>query len=181
VFPKALAHQRLREHGRRRRAVTGNVVGLLSYFLDQLGTDLLPRVLELDLLGDGHTIVGDRGGAPLLLEYHVPALGAEGYLHGVGELIHAALEAAPGVLVKRDHLRCHWFQSSVAYVRTGRRPRRTAFPGSSPVLLRAMPRRPIPPYGCHSHRESANAMFSTLRGRVQTPNLRPGSVRACRD
>src|SRR6202035_1034918 len=108
VFPKALAHQRLREHGRRRRAVTGNVVGLLSYFLDQLGTDLLPRVLELDLLGDGHTIVGDRGGAPLLLENHVPALGAEGYLHGVGKLVHAALEAAPGVLVKRDHLRCHW-------------------------------------------------------------------------
>src|ERR1700742_1984583 len=97
-----------------------------GFFADQLGTDLLPRVLELDLLGDGHAIVGDRGGSPLLLEYHVPALGAEGYLHGVGKLVHAALEAAPGVLVKRDHLRCHWFQSSVAYVRTGRRPRRTA-------------------------------------------------------
>src|SRR6202035_3977483 len=132
VFPKALAHQRLREHGRRRRAVTGNVVGLLRYFLDQLGTDLLPRVLELDLLGDGHAIVGDRGGAPLLLENHIPTLAAEGYLHGVGKLVHAALEAAPGVLVKRDHLRCHWYQSSVATLgpteaRDGRHATRQSF------------------------------------------------------
>src|SRR5882724_7857500 len=88
-------------------AVAGHVVGLLRYFLDQLGADLLIRVLELDLLGDGHAIVGDRGGSPLLLENHVPALGAESDLNGVGKLVHAALEAAPGVLVKRDHLRCH--------------------------------------------------------------------------
>src|SRR3984885_4261330 len=158
--PQALAHQRLGEHGRRRRAVTGNVVGLLSYFLDQLGTDLLPRVLELDLLGDGHAIVGDRGGSPLLLEYHVPALGAEGYLHGVGKLVHAALEAAPGVLVKRDHLRCHWFQSSVAYVRTGRSPRRTAHHTAVPFL---------PPGGTSS--PDPVVLVVTLTGRVPTPCL----------
>src|SRR5215468_1108534 len=63
---QALAHERLGQHGRRRRAVAGHVVGLLRYFLDKLGADLLPRVLELDLLGDGHAIVGDRGCAPLL-------------------------------------------------------------------------------------------------------------------
>ena len=110
-------------------AVTGNIVGLLGDFLDQLGADLLPRVLELDLLGDGHAIVGDRGGAPLLLEYHVPALGAEGYLHGVGELVHTAFEAAPGVLVKRDHLRCHRLQSSVAYARIEPTPATAGTPG----------------------------------------------------
>src|SRR6202012_2505002 len=104
---QALAHERLGQHGSRRRAVAGHVVGLLRYFLDKLGADLLPRVLELDLLGDGHAIVGDRGGSPLLLEHHVAALGAESYLHGVGQLVHAALEATPGVLVERDHLRCH--------------------------------------------------------------------------
>src|ERR1039457_4084937 len=111
---QALAHQRLGQHGSRRRAVSGHVVGLLRYFLDKLGADLLPRVLELDLLGDGHAIVGDRGGSPLLLEYHVAALRAESYLHGVGELVHTAFEAAPGFLVKRDHLGCHRLQSSVA-------------------------------------------------------------------
>src|SRR6202008_2595016 len=175
---QALAHQRLSQHGRRRRAVAGNVVGLLRYFLNQLGADLLPRVLELDLLGDGHAIVGDRGGSPLLLEYHVPALGAEGYLHGVGKLVHAALEAAPGVLVKRDHLRCHWFQSSVAYVRTGRRPRRAAPPRGSPFL---------PPSGTSSPDPAVvvvtltgrvpSPMFSTLIGRVQTPRPRAGRSR----
>src|SRR2546429_6309990 len=50
--------------------------------------------------------------SPLLLENHVPALGAEGDLNGVGQLVHAAFEAAPGFLVKRDQLRCHWLQSS---------------------------------------------------------------------
>src|SRR6201986_4801578 len=58
---QALAPQRRGQHGRRRRAVAGHVVGLLRYFLDKLGADLFPRVLELDLLGDGHAIVGDRG------------------------------------------------------------------------------------------------------------------------
>ena len=101
---QALADQRLGEHGRGRRAVTGDVVRLLGDLLDELGADLLVRVLELDLLGDGDTVVGDRGGAPLLLEDDVAALGAEGHLDGVGELVHAALEAAPGLLVERDDL-----------------------------------------------------------------------------
>ncbi len=174
---QALADECLGQHGGGRRAVAGDVVGLLRYFLDQLGTDLLPRVLKLDLLGDGNTIVGDRGGAPLLLENDVPALRAEGNLHGVGELVHAALEAAPGFLVKRDQLRCHWLQSSVSVRATGRRPRRTACQGAVPSCYRAMPRRPIPPYGCHSPMESANAMFSTRRGRVQTPRRRTGRSR----
>ena len=101
---QALADQRLGQDGRRRRAVTGHVVGLLGDLLDQLGADLLVRVLELDLLGDAHTIVGDGGGAPLLLEHDVAALRAERHLDGVGEDVHAPLEAAARLLVERDHL-----------------------------------------------------------------------------
>ncbi|PQP55170.1 hypothetical protein C6A88_00180, partial [Mycolicibacterium austroafricanum] len=41
--------------------VAGDVVSLLGNFLDQLSADLLVGILQLDLLGDGHTIVGDRG------------------------------------------------------------------------------------------------------------------------
>src|SRR5579859_6584290 len=143
---QALADQRLGKNGGSRRAVTGHVVRLLGYFLDELGADLLPRVLELDLLGDGHAIVGDRGGSPLLLEHHVPALGAEGYLDDVGQLVHAALEAAPGVLVIRDHLRCHRLLVLLELVpvdcRPGRRPRRTAAEQAVPSCLRALPHRP---------------------------------------
>src|SRR5262249_36078573 len=85
-------------------AVAGHVVSLLGYFLDQLGPDLLIGVFELDLLGDRHAIVGNGGGAPLLLEYDVASLGAEGDPYGVGELVHPALQGAPGALVKGNQL-----------------------------------------------------------------------------
>src|SRR4051794_10251057 len=102
---QTLAHHRLGQHGRGRRTVTGDVVGLLCYFLDELGADLLVRVFELDFLGNGHAVVGDRRRAPLLLEDDVAALGAERHLDGVGEGVHPSLEAAPGFLVERNELR----------------------------------------------------------------------------
>src|SRR5262249_54496912 len=71
---------------------------------DQLRPDLLVRVLELDLLGDAHTVVGDGGRAPLLLQHDVAALRAERHLHGVGEGVHAPLETAARLLVERDNL-----------------------------------------------------------------------------
>src|SRR5690606_31803422 len=49
-------------------------------------------------------VVGDGGRAPGLLEHDVAPLGAEGDLDGVGELVHTALETAPGLLVVRDEL-----------------------------------------------------------------------------
>ena len=36
-----------------------------------LGAHVLVAVLELDLLGHGHTVLGDRGRAPLLVEHDV--------------------------------------------------------------------------------------------------------------
>ncbi len=101
---QALTNHRPREHGGGGGAVAGDVVGLLRDFLDQLGADLLVRILEIDLLGDGHAVVGDRGGAPLLLEDDVAALGAEGDAYGVGELVHARLEASASLLVESDGL-----------------------------------------------------------------------------
>src|SRR5215470_16338277 len=177
---QALAHERLGQHRGRRRAVTGYVVGLLGYFLDQLGADLLPRVLELDLLGDGHAIVGDRGGSPLLLEHHVAALRAEGDLDDVGKLVHAALEAAPGVLVIRDHLRCHRLQFLFLIpgpeVPTEPTP---ATDGSAWEQSHPAPGSASSPRSrymiCHSQPESANDLFSTLGPRVQAePAAREG-------
>ena len=101
---QALANQGPGQHGGGGGAVTGDVVGLLGYFLDQLGPDLLVGVLELDLLGDGDAVVGDGGGAPLLLQHHVAALGAERDAHGVGELVHPALQRPAGVLVEGNQL-----------------------------------------------------------------------------
>ena len=85
-------------------AVTGDVVGLLGHLLDQLGPDLLVGVLELDLLGDRDAVVGDGGGAPLLVQHDVAALRAEGDPDGVGQLVHPGLERPPGLLVEGDQL-----------------------------------------------------------------------------
>ena len=101
------------QDGGRGGAVTGHVVGLLGHFLDQLGADLLEGVLEVDLLGDRHAVVGDRRGAPLLVEHHVAALGAEGDADGVRQLVHAGLEAAAGVLLEGDDLG-HLVYSSIS-------------------------------------------------------------------
>ncbi len=103
---QALADERLGEHGRGGGAVSGDVVGLLRDLLDELRADLLVRVVELDLLGDGHAVVRDRGGAPLLLEHDVAATRAEGHLDRVGQDVQAALEAAAGLLIESDDL-CH--------------------------------------------------------------------------
>ncbi len=111
---QALANERLSEHGRGRRAVTGDVVGLLGDLLDELRADLLVRVVELDLLGDRDTVVRDRGGAPLLLEHDVATAGAKRHLDGVGQDVQAALEATTGLLIESDDL-CH-----VCFVLPGR-------------------------------------------------------------
>ena len=109
---QALADERLGEHDRRGRAVTGDVVGLLGDLLDELRADLLVRVVELDLLGDRDAVVRDRGGAPLLLEHDVAAARAERDADGVGQDVQAALEAAAGLLVESNDL-CHMCFSSL--------------------------------------------------------------------
>ena len=100
---QAFTNECLGKHGCSCGAVASDIVGLLGDLFNELGTDLLVGILEIDLLGDGHTIVGDRGGAPLLLENDVAALRAQGDLHGVGEHVHAALERPPGLLVECNH------------------------------------------------------------------------------
>ena len=87
-------------------AVAGNVVGLGGDLFDELRAHILKGVLELDLLGDGHAVVGDEGRAELLLQDHVAALGPQGDLHGVGQLIEAALQCLAGFFAVFQLL-CH--------------------------------------------------------------------------
>ena len=162
-----------REHGGGRRAVTGDVVGLLGDFLDQLGADLLVRVLEVDLLGDGDAVVGDRGCAPLLLEDDVAALRAERDADGVGELVHARLERPAGVLVVGDLLR-HVYDPLGS--RLGER------------WVRQWPSKPAPRPGSarpdglrrtwHSDRSSANPCWHSRTESANGPALTSGGTRA---
>src|SRR5581483_11256971 len=73
-----------------------------SDLLEELGAHVLEGVLELDLLSDGHAVVGDRRSAELLVEHIVAALRPERDLDGRGELVDAALQLPPGILVKYE-------------------------------------------------------------------------------
>src|ERR1700730_15077612 len=94
----------LRQHRRRGRAIPGHVVSLGGDLLGELGTQVLVRILQLHLPGDGHAVVGDGGSAPLLVDKDVAALWAQRHFHGVREAVHAALQCAPRFLVELQHL-----------------------------------------------------------------------------
>src|SRR5262249_28594704 len=85
---------------RRGGAITCHVVGLGGDLLGELCTQVLPRVLQLDLLRDGHAVVCDGRSAPLLVDDNVAAAWAERHLDGVRELVHAALERPPRFLTE---------------------------------------------------------------------------------
>src|SRR5205085_4480287 len=97
---QALADDRLGEHGRGRRAVTGDVVGRRGDLADELRALVLEDVLDLDLAGDRDAVIRDGRRAALLVEHDVPALRAEGHLDRIGEGVDAALQSAPCVLVE---------------------------------------------------------------------------------
>jgi hypothetical protein len=83
-----------------------DVVGLGGDLLGELGADVLEGILELDLLGDGHAVVGDRGGAEPLVQDDVPALGPERDLDRVREGIDATLECVTSLFIE-EQLLCH--------------------------------------------------------------------------
>ena len=104
---EALAHDRLGEHGRGRRAVAGDVVRRRGDLADELRALVLERVLDLDLAGDGDAVVRDRRRPELLVEDDVAALRAERHLDRVGEGVDAPLERAARVLVELQLLVSH--------------------------------------------------------------------------
>ena len=58
----ALAENRLRQHGGRRSAVTGDVRRLRRNFAHHLRAEVLELVFQIDFLGDGNAVLGHRGG-----------------------------------------------------------------------------------------------------------------------
>ena len=102
----ALAKNRLGEDGGRGGAIAGHVVGLAGGFLDELGAEVLVRILKVDVLGHGHAVLGDLRRAPALVEDSVAAAGAERALYGTGEFGHAGEQRLTGLVVEH-HLFGH--------------------------------------------------------------------------
>ena len=103
---QAFGDDGLGQHGGGGGAVAGDVVGLGGGFLQKLGAHVLERILQLDFLRHGHAVMGDGGGAPLLVQGDVAALGAEGGLDGLGQDVDADLEVAAGFFGE-NQLLCH--------------------------------------------------------------------------
>jgi hypothetical protein len=97
-------NQRLGQHRGRRRAVTGDIVGLLRHLLDQFSPDPFERRVELDVPGDPHTVVGDCRDTPLAGQHDIAAPRAESDLHRVGKDVQAAFQAVSGLHVEHDQL-----------------------------------------------------------------------------
>src|SRR5207249_2454357 len=104
---QTLAEHRLGEHRRRRGAVARQIRRLGRHFLHHLGAHVLDRVLELNLLRDGNAVLRDGRITELLVDDNVPALGTEGDLHRLGQLVDAPLEPGAGLDIELQLLRRH--------------------------------------------------------------------------
>jgi len=131
---RALAVDGLRQQGGGGGAVAGDVGGLRGDLAHHLRAHVLQRIAELDLLGDGDAVLGDRGRAELLLDDDVAALGTEGHLDRVGELVDTPQDRGPRVpgvddlfghvSSPRDSLRSLWGapgQATTARISSSRR------------------------------------------------------------
>ena len=107
---RAFAVDGLRQHGRGGGAVAGDVGRLARDFADHLRAHVLERVLQVDFLGDRHAVLGDGRRSELLVEDDVAALGAEGDLDRVGQLVDAAQHGLPRLLAVHNLL-CHFLFS----------------------------------------------------------------------
>mmetsp|Transcript_61786 Transcript_61786/g.163792 ORF Transcript_61786/g.163792 Transcript_61786/m.163792 type:complete len:642 (+) Transcript_61786:81-2006(+) len=103
---EALAHQRLRQHRRRRRAVARFLVRLRRHLHQQLCADIRLGVLELDVARDGHSVVDDLRHAVAPLKHHVATLGPQRHLDRVRDRIYAREQRLAARIAKGD-LRRH--------------------------------------------------------------------------
>ena len=86
----AFAKNRLGEYGRGGGAVAGHVGGLGSNLTHHLRAHVFKRILQLDLLGHGHAVLGDDGRTEFLLDHGIPALRPERDLDRVRQKVNAA-------------------------------------------------------------------------------------------
>ena len=104
---EAFTEDRLREHRRRRRAVTGKIRRLGRDFLHHLRAHVLDRIREFDFLRDRHAVLGHGRRAKLLVDDDVASLRTERDFHRFGQLIDAALQCRACLDVKMQFFSSH--------------------------------------------------------------------------
>ena len=104
---EALVENRFGHHGCGGRAVTGNIGSLRRDFADHSGAHVFVRVFQVDFLGDGHAVFGDRWATEALLQNHISALRTKCDLNGASELADATANRFAGFLIKSNDF-WHW-------------------------------------------------------------------------
>ena len=122
---QAFLKDRLRQNGRRSRAIARHVARLARHFANQLRSHILIGIFKLDLFRHRHTVFGDRRTAELLVKNDVPARWPKGGLHGLSEFLDPAQKRVPGGLVELELFSCHSF-SLVYFYEVLTRPKATA-------------------------------------------------------
>ena len=107
----AFPDNRMGEYGCRGGSVASLVVRALRDLFDHLGAHILEMVRQLDLLGDGHTVLGDARRTPGFIENDVSALGAEGDLDGICQRVDAFQHSVAGIGTEANFLGRHGVSS----------------------------------------------------------------------
>ena len=97
---------RLGENRGGRCPVTRDVGGLAGHLSHHLRAHVLKRILEVDLLRDGHAVLRDGRGPEFLVEHDVAPLGAERDFDGVCKLINALADHLSRLFAV-NNLLCH--------------------------------------------------------------------------
>src|SRR5690606_24594515 len=142
---EAFTDDGLRQHGGGGGAIAGLVGGVRSHFLDELRAHVLELVLELDLLGDGHAVLGDRGGAEALVEHGVAALGTQRRLDGIRQHIDAAEHLHAGVVTETYVFSCHDYLPSMTAMTSSSRMTSSSSPSTFTSVPPYLPNRILSP------------------------------------
>ena len=99
---KAFFVDRTSQNGRGGGAVTGQVGSLLCDFDDQFGAHVFKTVFQVDFLGDGNTVLGNRWSTVRFIDDHVATGRAHRDGNGISQNVDSAKHACSGVIVKKQ-------------------------------------------------------------------------------
>jgi hypothetical protein len=103
----AFLHDRLCQHGCGGGAAPGDIRSLGGDLLHHLRAHVFELVLQVDFLGHGYAVLGDRGRAERAFQHDVASLRTQGYFDRIGQNICAVHDARKGGIMESDFFGCH--------------------------------------------------------------------------
>lgn len=99
-----LGVNRPRQHRRRRRSITRDLIRLVRHILHKTRTQILKLVLQDDTLRNRDTILGNLGSTKRLLDDHVPPLGTKGNTDRLGQDVDTSKHGRSSIVAELDFL-----------------------------------------------------------------------------